>query len=160
MDDFGFGFLYEPRADDPLRSELAKHRLAQCYKPPKKFEHGKDTLVVSIPKVENGDGHPVEIWECRMPATFYRVRVLPSKNSCNEAKPGFELSTGSGEEMGRLSVNIALAVSEGMLCGEPLRPTPPYRGVCTATSGQHVCCREYGHKTLHASADGHKWRTK
>lgn len=85
------------------------------YYPPNRFEHGEWHKVADIPKREGGDGNPSRIYECRMPARFYKLEVLDSTNSVGEPTNGFTLSTGSGEAMGALLVQIALAVRDGML---------------------------------------------
>ncbi len=84
------------------------------YKPPKEFKHGLPELVAEFPKTpKNGDGQNVEIWETRMPARFYTIKALPTRNSIGELQPSFALSTGSSQE--KLVNDIATAISEGML---------------------------------------------
>lgn len=108
--DFGsdspFGFLYETDATD-------RKIFGDRYTPPEKWEHCKSYVVARYKKEVGGDGHDVEILETRAPARFYTIRALPSKNSIDEARPGFALGTGSS--MGELAVKIAEAISEGML---------------------------------------------
>jgi len=85
---------------------------AYCGKPEQKY--GEWVTVARYPKSE-GDGLDAEIDECRMPAQFYRVRVLDGTNSIGELKTGFTLGTGSGREMAKLVIEIAKAASQGML---------------------------------------------
>lgn len=103
-----FDFLYASH-DRPIRS-LGAH-----YKPPATFRHGEDELVAEIEKPENGDGYHVRVYECRMPARFYKVVALAGKNSTNEERAGFSLTTGSGDESADLAGRIALALAQGML---------------------------------------------
>lgn len=84
------------------------------YRAPPRIEYGVETVVAYYPKA-SGDGQPVEILECRMPARFYRLRALPSTNSGGDPIPGFELSTGSGDEVAKLVATLAQAITEGML---------------------------------------------
>lgn len=88
------------------------------YTPPEKFAHGEWVTVARFEKEPGGDGQPVEIDECRMPARFFRLRALDSTNSVGDPKPGFSLSTGSGDEMGRLMARLATEIAAGMVgCG-------------------------------------------
>lgn len=91
--------------------------LGDDYRPPEQFEHGKETLVATLPKAHpNSDGFDVEVYEIRLPATFWRVVAKPTKNSMGELQPGWEMSTGSGgEEMLALVGCIARLASEGMV---------------------------------------------
>lgn len=88
--------------------------IEQYHRPPSEFAHGEWHLVAEVPKI-GGDGHLVRIHEIRMPARFFKVEVLDSTNSIGEATKGFALTTGSGDDMGRLCVQIALAASQGMI---------------------------------------------
>lgn len=107
-----FDSLYVPdRRDADVFGDL--------YKPPARFQHGQEHVIVTIPKVPGSDGQPVEILECRMPARFFTVRALASENSIGDPKPGFELGTGSGDEMARLALELAQAISEGMISVYP-----------------------------------------
>lgn len=94
--------------------------LGDDYKPPESFDHGKDTLVASLPKAHaDGDGMAVEVYECRMPATFWRLVAKPTPNSLGEMQPGFEISTGSGgDEMLDLIGRMARLITEGMLSAD------------------------------------------
>lgn len=101
-------FLYLP--DDRDR-EL----FGDAYSPPERFEHGNHYPVATYRKEEGGDGQDAVICECRLPARFFRLEVLPDKDSLGNDRPGFALSTGSGDEAGRLMVAIAKAAAEGMV---------------------------------------------
>jgi hypothetical protein len=85
------------------------------YKPPKKFQYGKWHRIVTLRKEKRGDGGDAFIFECRMPARFFKVVVPDYENSVGEKKKGFTLQTGSGDEMGKLAMQIAHAASKGML---------------------------------------------
>lgn len=106
LDDI-FDPFYQP-------DERDRNIFGERYCPPDKFEYGKWHTVARFEK-EWGDGQAAEIDECRMPARFFRLRVLQGPNSIGEVKPAFALSTGSGDEMGRLMVTLAKAVSAGMV---------------------------------------------
>lgn len=81
-----------------------------------RFTHGEWQKIFDIPKGEySGDGSPCAIFECRMPARFFKLEVYDSKNSIGEPSAGFSLSTGSGDDMGKLISQIAIAVRRGML---------------------------------------------
>ena len=92
--------------------------LGEYHKPPKSFEHAKDTLVATIPA--DADGYPVNVYESRWPTRFYKVVAMENKNS-GKLRPGFEITTGSGDDMGELAAQIALQLSRGMLGIRPLR---------------------------------------
>lgn len=99
--------LYETRESDVLCPE---------YDAPEKFERRGEHVVVRIPKDDaDGDGQPCEIVERRAPARFYTLRVLEDVNSVGDTQPAWEMTTGSGSEMGRLLVSLARAVAEGMI---------------------------------------------
>jgi hypothetical protein len=100
-------FLYESTERD--RVEV----LGDYYRPPKKFVHGEDTKVATIGKRD--DGQTVEVYECRMPATFFKLKVLPDKDYKGHPLEGYEVSTGSGSEMAELAGRLAVAISEGMI---------------------------------------------
>lgn len=106
--------------NDNRDKEIFGALLAQWYCPPDRFEHGEWHKVASIPKRKGSDGQPSVIYESRLPARFYKVEVLDSKNSIGEPTKGFTLSTGSGDDMGKLCVQIALAARDGMI--GPARP--------------------------------------
>ena len=82
------------------------------YKKPKKFfQYGSWKLVADMEG--EGDGQRVKVYECRMPARFYKIEALPTPNSVGEMSAGFTLSTGSSEA--KLVADIANAIREGML---------------------------------------------
>lgn len=56
------------------------------------------------------DGQPVELIETCLPARFYTIKALE-----HEGKPGYELGTGSGDEMLQLAITVAEAIADGML---------------------------------------------
>lgn len=81
---------------------------------PERLDSYEPTLAAKFPKV-GGDGHDVEVYVQAAPARFYTVKALPGKNSVDEPQAGFEVTTGSGEDIGRLAIKIAEAISEGMI---------------------------------------------
>lgn len=90
--------------------------LGDRYKPPARFEHGEWHKIAEISKARpDGDGFAVEIYELRMPARFFKVEALASLDSMKRSRPGFTLSTGSGDDMGALCVRMALAIADGNL---------------------------------------------
>lgn len=84
------------------------------YAPPEKFEHGEWHKVAEYPKT-TGDGQACEIYECRMPARFFKLVALDSANSIDKPRAGFALSTGSGDGVGTLMVSLAKAIADGMI---------------------------------------------
>ena len=74
--------------------------LGKEYNPPKKFEHGKRTLIIELSG--DGDGVPVKVYETRLPARFFEIEF-----------EGITLSTGSGME--KLIGQMAKAIHDGML---------------------------------------------
>lgn len=109
------GFLGKLYAGDDRRGADIFAPITEWHRPPAQFEHGVEHLVADIPKVEGSDGHPCRIYETRMPARFFKLEVLDSENSVGQPMKGFCLSTGSGDDVGRLIVQIALAVRDGMI---------------------------------------------
>lgn len=99
-------FLYAPSSD---RDNALASELGERYKPPERFKHGEWTLVATI-AAENEDGLAVEVYECRVPAEFYRIVALPSAD-----KSGFSLGTGSGAGVDELVARMALAIADGTL---------------------------------------------
>lgn len=92
----------------------------RCYPlnftPPETFRHGEDELIAKLKSEKDDDGYDVEIYELRMPATFWKIKVLPTRNSIDELRPGFEISTGSGgDEMLSLVIRIAEQINDGMM---------------------------------------------
>lgn len=79
-------------------------------------EHAKRdwTLIAKYPKTpKDGDGQDVEVYCAALPAAFFLIKALPTPNSMNEIKNGFQLSTGTGME--KLVDEMATAISAGML---------------------------------------------
>ncbi len=104
------GFLYQSRDGRGIPT------LGKWYKPPAEFPHAEDVLVATIPKLpSDGDGQPVTVYESRYPARFFKLVAKPAKNSMGKVNPGFEIGTGSGDEMADLIGTLALAVAEGMV---------------------------------------------
>lgn len=102
-----FPEMYKPDARDAAL-------FGEHYTPPERFGHGDWHKVAEYPKTAE-DGQPCEIYESRLPARFFKLVVLASPNSINDAQPGFALSTGSGDEVGELMVQLAKAVAGGMV---------------------------------------------
>ena len=102
------GFLYNADA----RDRAIFDGLEYCG--PETFSQGS-WHNVAIVKCTNGGGHDVVIQECRLPARFWRLHVLPSKTYDGKPLAGWAMSTGSGDDMGRLIVQMALAIAGGML---------------------------------------------
>ena len=86
------------------------------FEPPEKFEHWKETLIAKINSDGDSDGYDVEIYETRAPARFFKIKVLPTKNSVGEIKGGFSVSTGSGgDDMLKFVSQIADKIVNGMI---------------------------------------------
>jgi hypothetical protein len=94
--------LYYPDEQD-------RRIFGDLYQPPKKFSHGDWYTVAHIDRASE-DGYDVEIDESRLPARFFRLRALPW-----DSRPGFVLSTGSGDEIARLLLDMAREIASGML---------------------------------------------
>jgi len=104
-----FGVFYSPDEEDRqlFGQYLVEHQT---------FEHGVYQLVARVPKAfPSGDGYNVEIWEARLPARFYEIRVQSTANSVGEVRSGGVLSTGSGQNCGALALTISTAFAEGFL---------------------------------------------
>lgn len=119
--------------------------LGKRYKHPVSgFEHGQHACVAIVLKEEGGDGQTCQVFEERMPAVFYAVRVSPGINSVGELKPGYEITTGSGQEMGELAGEIAKAISSGMISfkhdeiQQNCRHGGVFRGEVCGKCNQHV----------------------
>lgn len=97
--------------------------LGSAYQPPKQFSRGSWTLVAELPA--QSDGHAIRVFECRMPARFFRIESLPARSFDGAPKPGFVLETGTME--GDLVAAMAKAIAEGMLALR-LAMEPPYPG--------------------------------
>lgn len=102
-----FPSLYSPDARDAAL-------FGDHYAPPERFSHGGWHKVAEFPKTAE-DGQPCEIYECRYPARFFKLVALESRNSIDEPKTGFALSTGSGDEVGALMVALATQIAGGMV---------------------------------------------
>lgn len=103
-------FLYEPTAKRGMLN------LGREYQPPEKFRHGEWELVAEMKKdPEDGDGQSVRVFECRMPARFFKLEAAADANSCGEEQQPFVVTTGSGDEMGHLIGELAKAITQGML---------------------------------------------
>lgn len=63
----------------------------------------------------NEDGHAVDVMVTSMPAEFYTVIAHDRVDYDGETVKGFTLLTGSGERCRRLALEIAAAISEGIL---------------------------------------------
>jgi hypothetical protein len=88
---------------------------------PEEFVIWTEVLVAKYPKVEGGDGNPVEIYCTAAPARFYRISILASFNSVGEPKPGFEVFTGAGTGISKTAAKIAEDCSQGMLSFRELK---------------------------------------
>ena len=112
-----FANLYEPDVRD-----RAIFGDAYCGPTEDVFPHGTWVTVARFEKdPQDGDGQPVEVDEMRMPARFFRLRVLGASNSVGERKAGFTLTTGSGDDVAKLIVALAKQVAQGMVGLEPER---------------------------------------
>jgi hypothetical protein len=105
-----FDNLYYP--DDRDRAIFG-----ESYDPPEKFTHGGWHQVVGIPKeYPDSDGQAVAIDECRMPTRFFRLRMLPGVNSIGVPyRTDITLSTGSGDDMGRILFELGKQIAAGMI---------------------------------------------
>lgn len=102
-------------ADLYLPDDRDRIIFGELYTPPDQFVQWQEYRVAHLPKLEGGDGQPVDIYETRAPARFFRLHALPSTDSLDQPKPSFHISTGSGDEMGRLLVEVARQITRGML---------------------------------------------
>ena len=100
--------LYETREEDRIA-------FGENFTGVKKLEHAKDILVAKFEG--DGDGFDVEVYCCAMPARFYSIKALPTKNSVGELQDGFELTTGSG--MLEWTAETAKQISGGMVGCKP-----------------------------------------
>lgn len=94
-----------------LADRRDKAIFGSAYIAPDKFIHGVAAKVAEYKG--NDDGQSCEVWETRIPARFFEVRVLPGKNSVGEVQHGYSLETGSS--MGQLANDVAKAIAEGMI---------------------------------------------
>lgn len=99
-----FDFLYNTSEHHYKAMRLIR----KYYKPPQRIK-GDWVLVADIPvtRYDDGsvaDGKPVQIYESRLPATFYRL-----------VADGHEVTTGSGDEVARVLCKLALNIANGMI---------------------------------------------
>jgi hypothetical protein len=97
--------------NEPYECELRAFGKHWCG--PKILEHGERNLIARYEKDDGSDGQSVEVYAIPMPARFYVIKVLAGENSIGDAKPAWELGTGSGQHS--LAAKIAEAVRAGML---------------------------------------------
>lgn len=102
-----FEGFYKPDARD-------REIFGDIYNPPAEFVHGQYHQIAEL-SCGDGDGQNVTIYESRLPARFFKVEAHARPDYAYANKPAFALTTGSGEEMGRLTLSIAKAIAEGML---------------------------------------------
>jgi hypothetical protein len=108
---FGMNF-YDPR---DYRALAIYEPVSKWLCPPgRDLKHFEWELMVNIPK-QGSDGRSCKIYEMRCPSRFFKLVAETSSNRKGEPKVAWEMSSGSGDEMGALIVRLALAVSEGML---------------------------------------------
>lgn len=100
--------LYEPYEDE-------KKIFGEHWCGPNGYEHGKFVRIAHYDAEEGGDGQPVDVHCCAMPARFYTIKALPAHNSIGEPKKPFQLGTGSGVGMAELAAKMAEAIFDGML---------------------------------------------
>lgn len=106
-----------------LGNSLPLERIKEYLVPePVDFELFEWKLVAEVPQL-GSDGHPVQVFECRAPARFYKVVALPSKNSVGDCQMGFELHTGSATGIGDWVAGTALLIAHGMLKQEQSEET-------------------------------------
>ena len=104
-----FDKLYYP-------TERQRQAFGPEYDPPCKFRAAEWEDVARLEKdPPDGDGHVAVVQEMRMPARFFALEVLPTELSDGTKSAGWRISTGSGEEMGRLMLEIGKAVAQGMV---------------------------------------------
>ncbi|MBU1249472.1 MAG: hypothetical protein KKB70_12280 [Proteobacteria bacterium] len=99
-------FLYEGE------SELAQ-ALGELYTHPERFPYGEDVLIASL---KDDGAYPlqvVDIYETRIPAVFYTIKVQDAVEEDGTVRKGFALLTGTGQAS--LALNVAQAIHEGML---------------------------------------------
>jgi hypothetical protein len=100
-------FMYEARIEE-------RHAFGSNWCGPDIFPHATDVVVARYEKTCD-DGFVVEITCYALPARCYRVVALPGENSCNEPRPGFTLSTGSGNEARNWCIMTARLIADGMI---------------------------------------------
>ena len=103
-----FACLYVGNRFDAEMSGLGRE-----YKPPEKFQHYKEELVAELKSENDSDGQDVEVYETRMPATYYRIKVLSTPNSMGVEQKDYEITTSSS--MHKLTCELAKAIAEGKI---------------------------------------------
>jgi hypothetical protein len=83
------------------------------------FEHGVPMKVAEFP-ASSEDGQRCVIFETRCPARFFELYVDGSPERkfqyfTVQARPAVIISTGSGDEVGKLLVQVAKAIANGMM---------------------------------------------
>jgi hypothetical protein len=91
--------------------------LGRHYRPRDGVGHDEWLLIADIP-AENSDGISCKVYETRMPARFFKLVVGEALDFMGRPKGGVVISSGSGNEMGELIGQIAIATSQGMLSFE------------------------------------------
>lgn len=82
---------------DSLYAGALRQLAVPGYAPPEQFPHADWVLVAKCPKSQqDGDGQSVDVYECRWPATFFRMVVHPDADSMGEAQHPVVITTGSG----------------------------------------------------------------
>ncbi len=102
-----FDSLYECRANG------MKKALGDNFCGPDRLPHGQEVLVAVFEDNPKSDGHRVEMYCTALPAMFYKIKALDSKNSVGDEQKGFCLETGSG--VFEWAVTTAKMINEGML---------------------------------------------
>lgn len=96
------------------RKDFIFNKYKLRYEPPETFGIHRYHAICRIEKTGE-DGQPCEIQESRTPASFYRLRALASTNSVGESVRPWTLSTGSGDEVLDLIIQVGLQAAEGMI---------------------------------------------
>lgn len=100
--------------DGLYKTDREKETFVSRFCGPDVLPHGERTLVAYYPKnPKDGDGQPVKVYCCALPARFYIVEALPSTNSVGEEIAGFTLSTGSS--LDDWAAETAHQISQGMV---------------------------------------------
>jgi hypothetical protein len=95
--------------------------LGAAYQPPQEFKHGAASVIAKLPA--EPDGYAVEVLEERLPARFFTVKALPTADSTGKIRPGFRVTTGSGDDMGEIAGEVAKAIAGGMIGFHPEEST-------------------------------------
>ena len=106
MTDNPLGCLYELDARD--RAIFGEQYCATAT-----FEHGVWQTVARLSACS--DGQPVEIDESRLPARFFRLRAQRHVSRVGRVRAAFTLTTGTGDDAGRLMMTLARAIASGMV---------------------------------------------